>query len=99
MWVIIVTMHGMINIKFKISVYWDVTPCSLAESYQRSEETCRLHIQGRTLKKDAAGSSKMLMFFHSTVQHDIQVDCNLHSRQHKNLKSHCVILFTTISAC
>jgi hypothetical protein len=32
--------------KMKITVFWDVSKCSLVQNYQRFRETCYLHLQG-----------------------------------------------------
>jgi len=34
-------------VNIKITVFWDVAPCSLLEWFRRFERTCCLHLQGK----------------------------------------------------
>jgi hypothetical protein len=47
-------------VHMEITVFWDVMPCSLVESYHTAGTSC-LQLKGRTLKITAAGFSEMLV--------------------------------------
>jgi hypothetical protein len=76
-----------LNVRFEVLmvvtmntiVFWDVIPCSIAESYQCSGGTCYLCLQSIScnVKKEAAGSSQTLVtFYHITWCH-VPQDSNL----------------------
>jgi hypothetical protein len=60
----------------KISVFWDVDPCSLIDCDQHFRGTCCLHLEDRSsaLKMEVAGLFKMLVMIHQATQHDIPED-------------------------
>jgi hypothetical protein len=57
-------------VRIKITIFWDVTQCSLVNMYQYFKGICCLHFQGRkdisNLKRGAAGSSVALASIYQT---------------------------------
>jgi hypothetical protein len=62
----------------KITVFWDVAPCSLVE----------VIIRAIALMMDAASTSETSVNFYQTTQRNIPEDSHLYTRRRENLKSH-----------
>jgi hypothetical protein len=43
-----------------ITVFWDVTPCSLVNTYQRFDKACCLYLQGKRFVYLANGGRRLL---------------------------------------
>jgi hypothetical protein len=56
--------------RLKIVVFWDVTPCTLVNRYQRFGGICCLHLQG-----DTEGSSKVFDNMYQTTRRYILEEC------------------------
>jgi len=58
----------------KFTTFWDVVPCSVADSYQHFSGACSLHCQVKrlshysTMKMEAGGSSKLLLYTLQSTQ-------------------------------
>jgi hypothetical protein len=61
--------------EFEITVFWNVTPCNVADGYQSFGGTCCFYLQGRerssTLIMNAAFASKTLVPINQTSSHHI----------------------------
>jgi hypothetical protein len=68
----------------KMTVFWDVTPCSLAQTDRR----LRLLTAHITLMMKAASTSGTSVNFYQTTRLNIPEDSHLHIRRRENLKSH-----------
>jgi hypothetical protein len=69
--------------EMKMTVFWDVAPCSLVEVYRRFRCAHCLHHQG----DETTRTSKMSVNFYQTARHNIPEDVHLHTRHRQNLKS------------
>jgi hypothetical protein len=61
----------------KITVFWDVAPCSMVEVYRRFTGVYCLHHQG----------DETSVYLYQTTRRNIPED-SLHTRRHENMKSH-----------
>jgi hypothetical protein len=68
----------------KMTVFWDVAPCSLVEVYQNFKGACCLIL----LNMEAASTSEVLTNFNHTTQCNISEDSHLHTCHNENLTSH-----------
>jgi hypothetical protein len=60
-----------------MTVFWDVTPCSLVQVYRRFRGICCLHHQGVlliALMMEAAGTSETSVNFYQTTRRNIPED-------------------------
>jgi hypothetical protein len=67
--------------KVKMTVFWDVAPCSLIKVYRRFKCACCLHHQGDSLSETPAN-------FYRTSRRNIPEDSHFHTRRRENLESH-----------
>jgi hypothetical protein len=92
---------------YKIIVFWDVTSCSLVESYQHFGGASCFHLQSRKYlysyihlfyPEGGGSASEMLLIFYQTRQNHIPEDSNLHTHCHENLKA-LIPLTSNNSSC
>jgi hypothetical protein len=77
----------------KITVFWDVAPCSLVEIGRRFGVAYRLLHQGDEI---AVIFSKTSIITYQTIQFSIPEDSRLYSRRRENLKSHEIECYTPL---
>jgi hypothetical protein len=80
----------------KITFFWDVAPCSLADVYRRFGGACCLHRRG----DDGAGStSETSVNFYQTTRRNVSENSH-HTRRRENLKSHVsMLVFWVVTPC
>jgi hypothetical protein len=64
-------------VSMKITVFWDVAPCSLVEVYRYFRGACCLHHQGALIMEAAIKSEKSVNFY-QTAWRNIPEDSHLH---------------------
>jgi hypothetical protein len=69
----------------ELTVFWDVTLCSLVDRYQCFKGICCLHLHSSTLKVEKACSSKMLVHIYQTIWDNVPEDSNLHVCIHSEM--------------
>jgi hypothetical protein len=79
----------------KMTVLWDVAPCSLVKVYRRFRGVCCLHHQGdesliALIGLIEAASTSETSVNYQTRRRNIPEDRHLHTRRRENLKSHLV---------
>jgi hypothetical protein len=78
-----------------MTVFWDVSLCSLVEVYQRFRGAYCLHHQGAliiiSLILEAASTCEILVNFYQTTQQNIPEDSHLHTYRREKLESHNLI--------
>jgi hypothetical protein len=47
---------GKLSLRFKISIFWDITPCSPLKVNLRFGGACRLHLQSRRIRRARYGN-------------------------------------------
>jgi hypothetical protein len=72
----------------KMTVFWDVAPCSLVELYR--------HFRGADLMMEAASASETSVNFYQTTRRNIPEDSHLHTPRRENLKFHHVTKYFTV---
>jgi hypothetical protein len=76
------------NIMLKMTVFWDVAPCSLVETDRRFRGVYRLHHQG---DKHLWKVGPFLLDWSN-----IPEDSHLHTRHRENLKSHNIMILKNL---
>jgi hypothetical protein len=76
----------------KITVFWDVAPCSLVDIDQHFRGTYCLH---HALMMEAVSSSKISVSIYHITVHDVLEDSRLLTCQLKNLKCYLFCVFPT----
>jgi hypothetical protein len=74
----------------KITVFWDVAPCSLVEVYGWA--------MALMMEVGAESTSETPVNLYQTTQRNISEN-SLHTRHRENLKSHIFFLIVDISLC
>jgi hypothetical protein len=54
-------MRFITKVTVQIVIFWDVTPCNIADGYMGFEETCCLRLYSSTLNIDAGYSFDILI--------------------------------------
>ena len=90
-WQLVVTQNVRCS---QITVFCDVTPCSLAEIYWRFAGTYCLHLRGTRVKTEVVCSSIMSLNVYQTTRRHIENDGSRHSHHPQNPKSYFYILMT-----
>jgi hypothetical protein len=72
---------------FKMTVFWDIAPCSLVEIYQRFGGAYFLHHQS----DHAVSTSETSMNIYQTTRRNIREDSYLRIRRRENLKLACFV--------
>jgi hypothetical protein len=76
----------------KMTVFWDVAPCSLVEVYECLRGAYCVHHQG----DEATSTTEKLVKFYQTAWCRIPEDSHLHACHCENLKSHPSTLFFSV---
>lgn len=79
---------------FKNSVFRIVTPCSLADTFQRN---CCCHHYGLPLMMEAAISSEKSVNYYQTKRRHILQANSLYNHSNENNKSHKVVVFSSVT--
>jgi hypothetical protein len=83
----------------KVTVFRDVTPCNLAETYYDSDEHVASIIRAVELKLEGTDSLETLLPIHQTAWSHIPGDSNLHIHRRENVKLHMSLVKLFVQFC
>jgi hypothetical protein len=91
------SLNEKVRCRLKSTIFWDITPCSLLKVNPCFRGTCRLHLQGRKIKRarnQRESRSQAELCFQWITRRYIPEDSTLHNHHCENLTSYisCLLL-------